>query len=461
MQQSSFISNSNDSATAQKFCQFFSIKPAPSSSPALAPVPVLPRGAVPSKTASSTPYSLDSDDLFEGYASDRSCQTLTDSEEEREEDEEATRLPHISSIHPSENFGIRPVAPRKRKRLDVSYRQQRQQKQQAKEEQYHAALTSLDKRIRSKKSVWVGGQGGLQFRRAAAMRACLHMMVGKRKRRFVDASQRSAEVHRFSARRGGRSVRKWVTRWVKEEELPTSRRGAHKKVSSLLDDADVSAEIRQFLRSNKWAMDPQKLESFLKKELLPQEASRYGSELVNFEIPKAVGRYLTNNVCPRLGLKVVKSISLSTARRWMKKEGFSYTHYSKALYYDGHERPDVVKYRQEEFLPTIREYWPRLVRYDKADNDQKVNSSAEDDVRPLVLVAQDEMTAQCNDGNTCSWVWKGEQPLRKKGKGKGLHRSDVVCSTVGYLVDAGQGLEYGKNYEGYWTGELFVTQVSI
>jgi len=39
-----------------------------------------------------------------------------------------------------------------------------------------------------------------------------------------------------------------------------------------------------------------------------------------------------------------------------------------------------------------------------------------------------------------------------------IHQSEVICSTVGHLTEAGQTLEYGKNYEGYWTGELFVKQ---
>ncbi|CAK5263642.1 unnamed protein product [Mycena citricolor] len=35
----------------------------------------------------------------------------------------------------------------------------------------------------------------------------------------------------------------------------------------------------------------------------------------------------------------------------------------------------------------------------------------------------------------------------------------VICSTVGWLKDASQTLEYGKNYEGYWNGELFIKQI--
>lgn len=77
----------------------------------------------------------------------------------------------------------------------------------------------------------------------------------------------------------------------------------------------------------------------------------------------------------------------------------------------------------------------------------------------LVLVAHDEMTAQAHDGEKMSWVWQGEQPLKKKGAGRGLHQSDFICSTVGWLKEASKTLEYGKNFDGFWNGELFVKQV--
>jgi hypothetical protein len=47
------------------------------------------------------------------------------------------------------------------------------------------------------------------------------------------------------------------------------------------------------------------------------------------------------------------------------------------------------------------------------------------------------------------------------GAGHGLYQSDCICSTVGWLADASQTLEYGKNYKGYWNGELFIKQVYI
>ena len=85
-------------------------------------------------------------------------------------------------------------------------------------------------------------------------------------------------------------------------------------------------------------------------------------------------------------------------------------------------------------------------------------------VKKLVLVAHDEMTAQAHDSNKKEWVLNGEFWMKKKGVGRGLHQSDVICSTVGlaqlgWLQDASQTLEYGKNYDGYWNGELFNKQV--
>ena len=56
-------------------------------------------------------------------------------------------------------------------------------------------------------------------------------------------------------------------------------------------------------------------------------------------------------------------------------------------------------------------------------------------------------------------VHKKEHALKKKGVGYGIHQSDVICSTVGWFKLASQSLKYGKNYEGYWNGELFVKQV--
>jgi len=108
----------------------------------------------------------------------------------------------------------------------------------------------------------------------------------------------------------------------------------------------------------------------------------------------------------------------------------------------------------------MEEYQRRLVEYTVGSVRKEVEKQAAN-TRRLVLVAHDKMTVQLNDGKKKSWVLDGEHPLKKKGVGQGIHVSGVICATKGYLYDAEQTMEYGKNYEGYWTGELFVKQVGF
>jgi len=103
----------------------------------------------------------------------------------------------------------------------------------------------------------------------------------------------------------------------------------------------------------------------------------------------------------------------------------------------------------------------RLVEFVIGDVEKELQKIPDNYVETrLVLVPHDEMTVQQNDGKKKSWVLDGEHALKKKGVGRGIHLSGIICTTKGYIEDAGQTLEYGKNYEGYWTGELFVKQVS-
>lgn len=160
-------------------------------------------------------------------------------------------------------------------------------------------------------------------------------------------------------------------------------------------------------------------------------------------------------------MKVVRGVSIRTARRWLHREGFRFTEHRKALYFNGHERSDVVEYQQNVFIPQMKEHRQQIVEYVVGDvekeNEKVVGNYVE---RRVVLVSHDESTTQANDGQKMSWVHENEHALKKKGVGRGIHQSDVICSTVGWLKDASQSLEYGKNYDGYWNGELFVKQVS-
>ena len=62
-----------------------------------------------------------------------------------------------------------------------------------------------------------------------------------------------------------------------------------------------------------------------------------------------------------------KGISLTTAQRWMKKLGYRWTKDPKGQYVDGHEHEDVVRYRQNVFLPAWIHYQPQMRKWMEDD----------------------------------------------------------------------------------------------
>ena len=66
-----------------------------------------------------------------------------------------------------------------------------------------------------------------------------------------------------------------------------------------------------------------------------------------------VKNYVEQQIIPQLGIESVQQISLRTARRWLHKLGFHYKRYSKGVYIDGHERPDVVAYPKSSFRKLV------------------------------------------------------------------------------------------------------------
>ena len=359
------------------------------------------------------------------------------------------------------NTTIENTIPRlKRHRLEVPARTRAQGR---KNELFFArtdALKKIEKMLNASQSPFHGGHNGQQARRARAIHGYLHMLA-RNDRRRVDASERAAEAQGFAAKWGGRKVRAWAEAWINQGELPSSRRGRHIKIFTLLEDPEIRAELRSYVRSNKWAIDPAKLAEFTAQKMVPTVAKEYGTHLMTNAIPKGLKQYLELEFFPRVEMKVARGVSLRTARRWLHREGFRFTEHRKALYFDGHERPDVVEYRQNVFVPQMKRYCCRIVEYVVGDVGKERQKVVENCVeRRLVLVSHDESTTQANDGKKKSWVHENEHALKKKGVGWGIHQSDVICSTTGWLKHASQSLEYGKNYEGYWNGELFVTQVS-
>jgi hypothetical protein len=188
-----------------------------------------------------------------------------------------------------------------------------------------------------------------------------------------------------------------------------SKRGHHSKVYSLLDDPKIKAELRAYVRSNKWAMNPGKLAEFAKGNMLPAAADKYLRDVVQSEMPKGLKKYMDLELFPRIensdegGKRNIfeHSSALASERR------LRYISYKKGLYFDGHDRPDVVKYRQEEFLPIMKFHARRLIQFVIGDVDKEDLSIPPENYveRRLVLCVHDEMTAQAHDSPVKSWVF--------------------------------------------------------
>ena len=91
-------------------------------------------------------------------------------------------------------------------------------------------------------------------------------------------------------------------------------------------------------------MNPQKLKDFTNQKLLPVEAAKYCQEICDKEMPQGLRKYMEIELFPRIHMKVGKGMSISTTCWWLQWEGFKYTTHKKAIYYDGHDQPDVIKY---------------------------------------------------------------------------------------------------------------------
>jgi len=159
------------------------------------------------------------------------------------------------------------------------------------------------------------------------------------------------------------------------------------------------------------------------------------------------------------------TISLATARRWMRRMGMRWMKTPKGQYVDGHERPDVVDYRQNNYIP--RRFGSKLpLRTWTAGTigDRVVPSSSE---RHTVYWYQDETTFTQNDRRQVRWVTRGEKPIpQPKGEGSSLMVADFVSADYGWLrspdgkEEARVLFKAGINRDGYFTNQEILDQAT-
>ncbi|KAF7311423.1 hypothetical protein MKEN_01044500 [Mycena kentingensis (nom. inval.)] len=204
----------------------------------------------------------------------------------------------------------------------------------------------------------------------------------------------------------GRKLREWSIAFCKDKtNIPLHRYGRYN--SSILSDEDIAADIHLHLQA-------------LGKWVSAKDIVRY------VRTPKF-------QAC----LRVKRDISLRTG-----KMGYQWRKEPKGMYMDGHDRPDVVEYRQNVFLPRWRDiearsrWWRPDATFEEVDLECRMRllSLDDGDCRPNTMWQQDESTFYANDRRTLHWVHDSETAsIKVKGEGSSDMINDFVSPEYGWL----------------------------
>jgi hypothetical protein len=171
-----------------------------------------------------------------------------------------------------------------------------------------------------------------------------------------------------------RKVRALARHYQLFEQLPIEKRGGNKNSRSLLDDPTVRSAARDWLTAQK----------------------------AGDVTPSLFQRSLNMVILPTLGINLKKPLCERTARRWLVKLGWRLTVIRKGVYMDGHERADVVEYRNKVFLPKMAELERRMVHFEGPDLERVEPVLAEGE-KEVVLYYHDESSLQQNDHKSQAW----------------------------------------------------------
>ena len=137
--------------------------------------------------------------------------------------------------------------------------------------------------------------------------------------------------------------------------------------NSLIDDTKFAAELSAYITDAGQHVTAQDIQDFMAK-------------------PEVVKRY-----------HITKPISLDTACRWMSKLNFRWGKPPTGMYIDSHECPDVVRYRQDIYLPTLAQCEQRMRAWDEDNLTYIINPSSPSPTCHTVLWFHDQSIFYQND----------------------------------------------------------------
>ncbi|KAG1446523.1 hypothetical protein G6F56_009540 [Rhizopus delemar] len=184
---------------------------------------------------------------------------------------------------------------------------------------------------------------------------------------FVEASKIAVEMHWNDPSKDCRPIvaRQWMNSFLTSGEIPAHRQGKHAKRLSILSDPDIKERCVDWIRSQKAThRSIPALRNFIRDNVFSDTLDLTEAEDVGME----------NTV-----QKTNHSLSNDTLSTYMKQWRFNYREEKDQVYFDEHERPDVVESEGE--VPVQ----PELRR----------------DEKKMVLVTHDESIFYFND-------WQGK-----------------------------------------------------
>ncbi|KAI0995215.1 hypothetical protein K3495_g12967 [Podosphaera aphanis] len=209
-------------------------------------------------------------------------------------------------------------------------------------------------------------------------------------RKMIESSETIANAVLGKKRGAGnewaaRSLRHWADFYLVHGRLPLRNREKYVKRQSLLSNEDIQNACLKWLRLTK--MKDRKINNFqlhLKDSIIP---AIFG--IHNHHIPH------------------------STLLKYMRIWGYSYQRDGQDIYYDDHEREDVVAYRKS-FSRRMIQYLSFMKTYEHGDEETIIQPQLDFGDIEHVLVTHDETYFYAFDGQTGGWLRDGESNLRKK-----------------------------------------------
>ena len=270
---------------------------------------------------------------------------------------------------------------------------------------------------------------------------------GKTRREIAETVAATFDRRQHTAKK----LDKWAKEWVLKRVIPESKAGKHKAHLSWLNDEGILCAIQDFTRSQGeckccviWRFLNYHIIIGKCKLMIPVALNSY--KLCQFlsdyiyknrpDIRHSCGstqdvQGVIDLTCEHPGRRCgAAKIKSRTARNWLKKLGYSWKDIKKGIFFDGHERGDVVQYRGQ-FLEDIRKMLPYTVEFN-ADGTMKIKEYPSDcavggpNRRPIIIITHDESIFSANDGRHQAWISENGMFLRPKGKGKGIMVSEFL-----------------------------------